>query len=65
MSDAHRVNRTITEADLERLKKQREDADSRYDEALTRLDGALSGIPELPHPPPASGPPRSPSPTRR
>ena len=53
MSDPNRVTRTITEADLERLKKQRENADSRYDEALTRLDGALFGLPDLPHPPPA------------
>ena len=53
MSDPNRVTRTITEADLERLKKQRESADSRYDEALTRLDGALFGLPDLPHPPPA------------
>lgn len=53
MSDHNRVTRTITEADLERLKKQREDADSRYDEALTRLDVALFGVPELPHAPPA------------
>ena len=29
MSDPNRATRTITEADLERLKKQRENADSR------------------------------------
>jgi O-antigen chain-terminating methyltransferase len=44
--------RTVTEADLTRLKAQREQADSRYDEALTRLDAARFGLPDFPHPPP-------------
>jgi len=45
--------RTVFELDLERLKRQREASDSRYDEALTRLDAAIYGIPEFPHPPPS------------
>ena len=53
MSDPALPKRTVSEEDLERLKTQRENADSRYDEALTRLDAALFALPDLPHPPPA------------
>ena len=52
MSDPALPKRTVSEQDLERLKKQREDADSRYDEALTSVDAALFAVPDLPHPPP-------------
>jgi hypothetical protein len=44
--------RTVWVEDLDRLRRQREAADSRYDESLTAVDQALYGIPELPHPPP-------------
>ncbi len=44
--------RTITPDDLVLLKAAREDADRRYNEALTALDAALPAIPSLPHPPP-------------
>ena len=52
MSDSGLPKRTVSEEDLERLARQREQSDSRYDEALTILDRALFGIPEFPHPPP-------------
>jgi SAM-dependent methyltransferase/uncharacterized protein YoxC len=45
--------RTVTVADLDRLRDQREQSDSRYDEALTRLDEALYDLPAFPHAPPA------------
>ena len=41
------------EATLLRLKEERDEADRRYNEALTALDRALLRIPEFPHPPPA------------
>jgi SAM-dependent methyltransferase len=44
--------RTVLEKDLARLERQRENSDSRYDEALTALDGALWTPPDFPHPPP-------------
>jgi len=53
MIDSGLPKRTVSEEDLERLKKQRETNDGRYDEALTRLDAALFPVRELPHPPPA------------
>ena len=53
MIDSGLPKRTVSEEDLERLKKQRETNDGRYDEALTRLDAALFSVPDLPHPPPA------------
>lgn len=52
MSEPALPTRTVSEADLDRLKRQREDSDSRYDEALTALDQRLYGSPEFPHPPP-------------
>lgn len=45
--------RTVTEADLARLKAEREDADRRYQDALGALDAAIHAIEEFPHPPPA------------
>jgi SAM-dependent methyltransferase len=44
--------RTVLEDELVRRKQQREQSDSRYDEALTTLDGALWSPPPFPHPPP-------------
>lgn len=44
--------RTVLEADLARLKQAREEADRRYNEALSELDAAIQVLPELPEPPP-------------
>lgn len=44
--------RTVSEEDLARLKKDREEADRRYNDALTALDAAVQTVPDLPHPPP-------------
>lgn len=44
--------RTVSEADLARLKQAREDADRRYNEALSELDAALQALPSFPDPPP-------------
>ncbi len=52
MSEAGPPERTVSEEELDRLKQQREQADSRYDEALTALDAARCGTPDFPHPPP-------------
>jgi SAM-dependent methyltransferase len=38
--------------ELARLKRERDEADRRYNEALTRLDAAIQKARELPHPPP-------------
>lgn len=40
------------ERTLERLARERDDADRRYNEALTTLDASVMQPPELPHPPP-------------
>src|SRR5258708_16830824 len=40
------------EATLLRLTQERDDADRRYNEALTAVDRALVRAPEFPHPPP-------------
>ena len=45
--------RTVNEQDLARLKRDREEADRRYNAALTELDAAIRGLPGVPHPPPA------------
>jgi SAM-dependent methyltransferase len=45
--------RTISEDDLARLKQAREDADGRYNAALTEVDAAISRLQDVPHPPPA------------
>ena len=45
-------NRTLTPADLARLKQDREDADRAYNDALTALGGAAQRLREMPHPPP-------------
>lgn len=38
---------------LERLERERDEADAHYNAALTALDRALVGVPEMPDPPPA------------
>jgi 2-polyprenyl-3-methyl-5-hydroxy-6-metoxy-1,4-benzoquinol methylase len=45
-------HRTVSEDDLARLKREREDADRRYNDALTALDKALQRPGQWPHPPP-------------
>ena len=45
--------RTVSEEDPPRLKQAREEADERYNAALTPLDAAKGRLPDLPHPPPA------------
>ncbi|MEZ5286804.1 MAG: hypothetical protein R2712_18740 [Vicinamibacterales bacterium] len=47
-----KIVRTISEADLARLKEARHDADARYNEALTALDAAIAALPPVPAPPP-------------
>jgi len=45
---------TLTPEDLERLARERDEYDRRYNDALTALDRAiLRELPEIPHPPPA------------
>jgi O-antigen chain-terminating methyltransferase len=39
--------------DLARLRREREEADRAYNDALTILDGAIQRLSEMPHPPPA------------
>jgi 2-polyprenyl-3-methyl-5-hydroxy-6-metoxy-1,4-benzoquinol methylase len=41
------------EATLSRLRRERDEADRQYNDALTALDRALMRAPEFPHPPPA------------
>ncbi|MFN8059594.1 MAG: methyltransferase domain-containing protein [Vicinamibacterales bacterium] len=47
------ITRTVTVEDLARLKREREEADRRYNEALANLDAAVLRVPDMPHPPPA------------
>ena len=47
-----KVVRTVSEADLARLKTARHDADRRYNEALTALDAAILSLPAVPSRPP-------------
>ncbi len=47
-----KVVRTVSEADLARLKQARHEADRRYNEALTALDAAIQALPDLPARPP-------------
>jgi hypothetical protein len=44
--------RSVSEDDLARLKRAREEADQRYNQALTALDAAVDELPDVPHPPP-------------
>jgi 2-polyprenyl-3-methyl-5-hydroxy-6-metoxy-1,4-benzoquinol methylase len=45
--------RTVSPDDLATLKEAREEADRRYNEALTAVDAAIQRVPEMPHAPPA------------
>jgi SAM-dependent methyltransferase len=45
--------REVLEEDLARFRRLREEADTKYDEALTALDQAKWALPEFPHAPPA------------
>ena len=47
------IDRTVSAEDLTRLTRERDDADRRYNDALTALDRAIQALPEIPHPPPA------------
>jgi SAM-dependent methyltransferase len=47
-----KVVRTVSEADLARLKTARHDADRHYNEALTALDAAIRSLPAVPAGPP-------------
>ena len=47
-----KVVRTVSEADLARLKHERHEADRRYNEALTALDAAIQALPPRPACPP-------------
>lgn len=49
---AERVVRTVSVDDLARLKREREEADARYNAALTLVDRAVQALGDLPHPPP-------------
>lgn len=44
--------RTVSVEDLARLKRDRHEADARYNEALAGVDAAVLTPPDLPHPPP-------------
>lgn len=44
--------RTVSVEDLARLKRAREEADARYNAALTAVDAAIQRLGDLPHPPP-------------
>ena len=44
--------RTVSTDDLTRFKREREDADRQYNDALTALDRALQRLRDVPHPPP-------------
>ena len=44
--------RSVSTDDLTRFKREREDADRQYNDALTALDRALQRLRDVPHPPP-------------
>ncbi|MBI1872980.1 MAG: class I SAM-dependent methyltransferase [Acidobacteria bacterium] len=44
--------KSVGEPDLARLRREREEADGRYNDALTALDAAIQKLPEFPHPAP-------------
>lgn len=46
------VTRTVSVDDLARLKQERDEADARYNAALTAVDQAIQRLGDLPHPPP-------------
>ena len=47
------LTRTVSTDDLARFKREREDADRQYNDALTALDLALQRLRDVPHPPPS------------
>jgi SAM-dependent methyltransferase len=49
---AEAVTRTVSVDDLARLKRDREEADARYNAALTAVDQAIQRAGDVPHPPP-------------
>ena len=44
--------KTVGGPDLARLRRERDEADQRYNNALTALDLAIQKLPDFPHPPP-------------
>ena len=50
------TDRTISAEALNRLRGERDEADRRYNNALTTLDRAIRALPEIPHPPPDGDP---------
>lgn len=52
MPPAFSFKLSVTEADLARLKRERERADKRYNDALTALDAAVRALRDMPHAPP-------------
>ncbi|HEY8535375.1 MAG TPA: hypothetical protein VIL25_02965 [Vicinamibacterales bacterium] len=46
------IRRPVTSEDLARLREERDEADRRYNDALTALDRSLPPPPALPEPPP-------------
>ena len=50
------IDRTISAEDLGRLQRERDEADRRYNDALTALDRTIRALPEIPHPPPTVDP---------
>lgn len=51
MSNESGTSETL-EQKLERLDRERQEADTRYNDALTALDRSLNRLPDFPHPPP-------------
>ncbi len=51
-NDEPTFTRTVSPEDLTRLKRDREEIDRRYNDALTALDRAVQPLPPLPAPPP-------------
>jgi O-antigen chain-terminating methyltransferase len=51
-SGSPKFKRTVSEDDLSRLKREREQADVLYNDVLADLDGAIQRLREMPHPPP-------------
>ena len=47
------IDRTIGAEDLNRLKRERDEADRQYNDALTALDRVIQALPVIPQPPPA------------
>ena len=47
-----KFKRTVSEDDLARLKREREQSDVLYNNALADLDAAIQRLREMPHPPP-------------